>query len=110
MIFNSFQFIWLFPLIFISYWLVNKINILGRDKNLPQWVLLIVSYGLYAQWNLSYTLILFGVTLSTFTFARVIEYKKAYGRKKYLIWCGITLTLIPLIVFKYFNFKYMTKI
>lgn len=103
MIFNSFQFVWLFPLIFVIYWAVNQINI-ERSKRPLNIFLLIVSYGLYAQWSIPYTLILFYITLCTYSFARIIEYKNAYGRKKYIIWFGVILSIIPLLIFKYFNF------
>lgn len=66
--------------------------------------LLLVSYGLYAQWSIPYTLILFYITIWTYSFARIIEHKKAYGQKKYIIWFGVILAIMPLLVFKYFNF------
>lgn len=66
--------------------------------------LLLVSYGLYAQWSIPYTLILFYITICTYSFARIIEHKKAYGQKKYIIWFGVILAIMPLLVFKYFNF------
>lgn len=103
MIFNSFQFIWLFPLIFVVYWLVDMAICRG-GKRVANWLLLAISYGIYAQWSIPYTFILFGVTLATYLFARIIENKQAYGREKYLIWGGVVLTLLPLLIFKYFNF------
>lgn len=103
MIFNSFQFIWLFPLIFVAYWIVNRL-FAGGGRQIANCLLLIISYGLYAQWSIPYTGILFGVTVITYTFARIIEYNDAYGQKKYLIFSGVFLTLLPLLVFKYYNF------
>lgn len=105
MIFNSFQFIWLFPLIFIAYWAVDLLYIKKAwGKKVANILLLLISYGVYAQWSLPCTLILFGVTFVTYFFGRLIEAKEAFGRKKYLIWSGAILTLLPLLVFKYFNF------
>lgn len=104
MIFNSFQFIWLFPIIFIGYWIcVYRISN-GVSKRIANILLLAVSYVLYAQWSIPYTLILFGITFVTYYFAKIIEKRKAFGKKKYLIWCGVLITLLPLVVFKYFNF------
>ena len=103
MIFNSFQFIWLFPLIFMAYWVINQMHI-GGGKKFLNIFLLLVSYGLYAQWSIPYTLILFYITICTYSFARIIEHKKAYGQKKYIIWFGVILAIMPLLVFKYFNF------
>ena len=105
MIFNSFQFIWLFPLIFVIYWALSQFKSSGKyGKRITNYFLLLVSYGLYAQWSIPYTFILFYVTLVTYLFARLIEYKQAYGRKKYIIWAGAILTIAPLLIFKYFNF------
>ena len=105
MIFNSFQFIWLFPLIFVIYWALRQFKSSGKyGKRITNYFLLLVSYGLYAQWSIPYTFILFYVTLVTYLFARLIEYKQAYGRKKYIIWAGAILTIAPLLIFKYFNF------
>lgn len=101
MIFNSFQFIWLFPLIFAAYWLVSQFS---KGNRIPNYLLLLISYGLYMQWDIPCTLILFAVTLVTFLFARIIEAKQAYGKKTYIVAVGITLTLIPLLIFKYYNF------
>ena len=67
-------------------------------------LLLVISYLLYLQWNPAYTLILLGVTLCTYFSAIIIENKKAYGKKKYIIYSGIVISLLPLIIFKYYNF------
>lgn len=66
--------------------------------------MLLISYLLYMQWNPAYTLILLGVTLCTYFAAIIIEDKKAYGNKKYIITTGVLLTFLPLIIFKYYNF------
>lgn len=67
-------------------------------------LLLLISYLLYMQWNPAYTLILLGVTMCTYFAAIIIEDKKAYGNKKYIITTGALLTFLPLIIFKYYNF------
>ncbi len=65
---------------------------------------MVISYGLYAQHNLAYTLILLGVTLVTYIFALLIDKGKASRRRKLLITSGCLLALLPLLVFKYYNF------
>ncbi len=107
MIFNSFQFIWLFPLIFIGYYLLSYLlswKFPERQRKISNALLLIVSYCLYAQTNMAYTLILLGVTLITYLFALLIERSDTDKRKKHLIACGASLALLPLLVFKYYNF------
>lgn len=107
MIFNSFQFIWLFPLIFVGYYLLSYLlsgKFPERQRKISNALLLIVSYGLYAQTNMAYTLILLGVTFITYLFALLIERCDTNKRKKHLIVCGGALALLPLLVFKYYNF------
>lgn len=106
MIFNSFEFLWLFPIIFCVYWIV----VLCRHSKStpPTWlsnaILLIVSYGLYIKVEPVYALILLWVTAVTYLGARKIEKDAAFGKKKYLVWTGIILAIVPLLVFKYYNF------
>lgn len=84
----------------VNYFFSNK----KANPRASNTLLLIVSYLLYLQWNPAYTLILFGVTLCTYFSAILIEKKKAYGKKKYIIYSGIVISLLPLIIFKYYNF------
>lgn len=105
MIFNSFQFLWLFPIIFAVYYSVNSFS--NKKENYSRicnHLLLTISYLLYMQWNPAYTLILLGVTLCTYLSAIIIEKKSAYGKQRYIITTSAALTLLPLIVFKYYNF------
>lgn len=107
MIFNSFQFLWLFPLIFITYYVVIWMS--GRKSNkLGNYLLIAISYGLYIQWEPKYAFVLLGVTAITYVAALLIERHKAYGCKKYLIFTGATLALLPLLVFKYTDFVLQT--
>ena len=104
MIFNSFQFLWLFPLILITYYGCSRLLNKKRIPKASNYILLAISYLLYAQWNPAYTLILLGVTLCTYLSAIIIEKQQAYGKKRYIIYSAATLTLLPLIVFKYYDF------
>ena len=107
MVFNSFQFIWLFPIIFIGYYLLSCLlarKSPERQRTTSNVLLLLVSYGLYAQTNAAYTLILLGVTFVTYYFALLIERSQAERPKHLLIVCGSVLALLPLLVFKYYNF------
>lgn len=109
MIFNSFQFIWLFPIIFVGYYLLSSLirggqNSSESQRKVSNVLLLAVSYALYAQHNMAYTLILLGVTFFTYIFALLIENGKDAHRKKLLILSGAFLALLPLLVFKYYDF------
>lgn len=96
MIFNSFNFIVLFPLIFLLYYVIPAKHTSGRNL-----YLLVVSYLLYLQWKPVYALILSGVTAVTYATAIAVEKAK---HPKRVMTAGVLLTLLPLTFFKYFNF------
>ncbi len=105
MLFNSFEFLWLFPIIFCIYILVAYRNkLLKRIPGIANYVLIAISYGLYIKWKPVYALILLGVTAITYLFALLIENKEEKSRQRLLIWGGISLASLPLLVFKYYNF------
>ncbi len=97
MLFNSFDFLWLFPLILILCQLTQR----------TKWgnvCLLLLSYGLYLKWRPVYVLVLIWVTAVTFGIALFLEgiTKWKYHRMAFVV--GVILTLLPLAVFKYYNF------
>lgn len=96
MIYNSFNFIIVYPLIFLLYYVIP-----ARYTKLRNFFLLAVSYLLYLQWKPVYALILLGVTSITY-FAAL----KVIGSRhpKRLITVSVILTIMPLLFFKYFNF------
>lgn len=96
MIFNSFNFIVFFPLIFLLYYVIPSKLKVWRNV-----FLLAVSYLLYISWNPAYSLVLLGVTAVTYSFARLI--KKRTNRKPIFI-TGLIATILPLIFFKYTDF------
>lgn len=107
MTFNSFNFWLLFPLIFGIYWLIPS-----AWNNVRKVFLLLTSYLLYMNWKPAYALVLLGVTMVTYWGGhflqlrvegeelKVVEKK----RRKRLAWCFALLALLPLLVFKYYNF------
>lgn len=96
MIFNSFNFLIVFPILFLLYYLIP-----AKQQKWRNGYLLLVSYLLYANWKPVYALILLGVTLVTYLFAKWIEDGK---RSVKIAVGGAILTLLPLLVFKYYNF------
>ena len=96
MIFNSFFFLVCFPLIFLLYYLIPAKYL--KSRNL---FLLLVSYLLYVNWKPVYALILFGITILTYTSARLIQ---KTNNPKLLVWVGGAFSVLPLLFFKYFNF------
>ena len=96
MIFNSFNFLIAFPILFLLYYLIPV-----KQQKWRNGYLLLVSYLLYANWKPVYALILLGVTLVTYLFSRWIEEGK---RRRMTVVGGVILTLLPLLIFKYYNF------
>ena len=96
MIFNSFKFIVLFPLIFLLYYALP-----AKWQKARNMFLLAISYLLYLQWKPVYALILFGVTSVTFYFALAVTKTR---HPKRVVTAGVLLALLPLTFFKYFNF------
>lgn len=105
MVYNSFLFIWLFPIIFM----------VGNNLTVPyrKYFLLIVSYGIYIYYNKWMTLTLIAVSLISYFFAKYLEKnqekelekdqeKKICG--KGTICAGVIATILPLVVFKYGHF------
>ena len=103
MIFNTFQFVWLFPIIFALYYICDRLFNYNNSR-IPNALLIIISYGLYMQWNPKYALILLGITAVTYFSAIVIDKYSIFGKIRYLIWPCVLLAILPLLVFKYTNF------
>ena len=96
MIFNSFNFLILFPILFILYYAIP-----AKYRKLRNLFLLLVSYLLYLQWKPAYALILLGVTAVTYFAALSLETAK---RPKWILMIGLLLALLLFAFFKYFNF------
>ena len=96
--FNSFNFWLIFPFIFSLYWLIPSKNV-----DIKKWYLIVVSYLLYMNWKPVFAVVLLFVTFVTFLGAKVlpVDDKK---RKRVLIWIFGLLSLLPLLVFKYYHF------
>ena len=106
MLFNTFDFLWIFPIIFCMYYLVtSRKRVMEMYPKLGNYLLIAISYVLYLKWNPSYSLILLGVTAVTYFAAIKIEKKgNDLERRKILMWSGVALAVLPLLVFKYYNF------
>ena len=105
MAFNSFNFWLVFPFIFGLYWLI--------PAKWNQWrkvFLIVASYLLYMNWKPAFALVLLGVTLITYWGGQIFDSERVkseelkVGKRKRLIWLFAFLGLLPLLVFKYYNF------
>lgn len=106
MIFNSFEIIWLFPAIFLLYYIIVRVKLLSKiAPKIGNYFLILCSYLLYIKVEPTYALILFGVTAITYLGALSFD-KRKDERSRSRISCifFILLALLPLLVFKYYNF------
>ena len=106
MLFNSFKFLLLFPLIFGLHWAIP-----ARCNQLRKLYLILVSYLLYMNFKPAFALVLLAVTLVTYgggcLFDKQVvneELKDKCSKRKRLAWCFALLALLPLLIFKYYNF------
>lgn len=105
MSFTNFVFWLIFPFIFVFYWAIPV-----KWDTWRKVLLLIVSYLLYMNWKPSFALVLLGVTLVTYWGGQVLEMDEGFkvqdssSKKKHLVWLFALLGLLPLLVFKYYNF------
>ena len=96
--FNSFNFWLVFSFIFGLYRLIPAKYNQGRKV-----FLVLVSYLLYMNWKPAFAIVLLGVTLITYWGGLRLDNQKAKG-KKGLAWLFALLAVLPLLVFKYYNF------
>lgn len=96
MVFNSLHFILVYPFLFLIYYAIP-----ARWRRTRNIFLLILSYLLYIRWKPAYSLILLSVTVITYCSARWMDHIR---HRKCMAIAGSLLTLLPLLVFKYYNF------
>lgn len=94
--FNSFNFWLVFPFIFSFYWLIPS-----KYAAMKKWYLILVSYLLYMNWKPAFAIVLFYVTCITFLGGWLFE---QYNKRKLVVWVLGVLSLLPLLIFKYYNF------
>lgn len=99
MLFNSFSFWLIFPVVFVLYWLIPSRLFAWRKV-----FLILVSYLLYMNWKPTWAIILLGVTLITYIGGLLLDNQQNTKKRKRLIWLLSLFGLLPLLVFKYYNF------
>ena len=99
MVFNSFSFWLIFPLIFGIYWLIPS-----KQKELKKWFLIVVSYLLYMNWNPAFALALMFVTGVTYYGSHFISDANDQKKNKHICMLTVVLGVSLLVIFKYYNF------
>lgn len=99
MIFNSFEYLFFLPTVFILYWFFTKKNI--KFQNI---LLLISSYVFYATWNWKFLFLLIFSTLLDYFSGLKMSNSKTKNEKRFWFWLSIIINLGFLGIFKYYNF------
>lgn len=96
MLFNSIEFLFYLPIVFLLYWLLsNKL----KSQNA---FIVIASYIFYGWWEWKFLVLIFITTL--FSYLSGIGIKKLPKYRKSVLWGNVLLNLGILCLFKYFNF------
>ncbi|WP_317898628.1 MBOAT family O-acyltransferase [Aurantibacillus circumpalustris] len=97
MLFNSFDFLFYFSVVFLS-WLVTPINF--------RWVVLLCASLVFYGWEKPTYLILLALTISItyYSAIKMDEYKKVMVKKRVFLYSAMVVNLGILIVFKYLGF------
>lgn len=99
MLFNSLDFVFFLPIVFILYWFAAKGNF--KHQNI---LLFFASYYFYACWDYRFLfLLVFSTLLDYFSGFKIFEAKDR-KRKMFWLWLSIFINLGFLGYFKYYNF------
>ncbi len=99
MLFNSFEFILFLPIVFLLYWFVF------RTLKWQNALVVCASYVFYGWWDWRFLLLIaFTTTCSYFSGILLERTKDNRRRQKWISAGNITINLLILCIFKYFNF------
>ena len=98
MLFNSLEFGFFLPIVFLLYWFVFERSLKWQNA-----LILAASYFFYGWWDWRFLfLIIFSSTLDFYIGQKIYLAKEQI--KKYFLWVSLTFNLGLLCLFKYFNF------
>ena len=98
MLFNSLEYLFFLPLVFIIYWSLKN-NV--KYQNI---FLLFSSYFFYSLWDYRFLLLILISSITDFTLGKLIYLKKEKLLKKKFLFLSIFINIGILFLFKYYNF------
>lgn len=99
MLFNSVEFLFFLPLVFVLYWILER-----KSLKFQNFLLLVASYFFYACWDWRFLFLLFFSTgLDYYTGLKMYDAQTQFS-KKFWFWLSIGVNVSFLGVFKYYNF------
>ena len=99
MIFNSIEYLFFLPIVFVLYWFVFKKGL--KPQNL---LILISSYVFYGWWDWRFLSLIFLSTIVDYVIGLKIHQSESIKTRKVFLWGSIIFNLSVLGFFKYFNF------
>jgi len=99
MLFDSIDFAFFFPVVFIIYWLINNYGL--KIQNL---FIVLISYIFYAFWDWRFLGLIAFSSILDYTISKKIYKSKSKDYKRLLLFISLSFNLGILGFFKYFNF------
>lgn len=99
MLFNSIDFLFFLPIVFILFWTANR-----KSLKLQNLVVVVASYVFYGWWDWRFLSLIFFSTLVDFSIGLRLNYENNQLKRKILLWMSIAVNLGFLGFFKYYNF------
>ena len=97
MLFNSYDYLFFLPVVFVIYYLIPK-------ASWRIWFLLVASYYFYMSWNPIYILLIVFSTILDYSIGLLMAKSKASSRRNLLLVLSLAGNLGILFYFKYYNF------
>jgi len=99
MLFNSLDFAFFLPLVFILYWFVTRKNL-----SLQNFLVLVSSYVFYGWWDERFLLLIAFSTVVDYLVGLQLHKTEKHNQRKLLLWTSILVNIGMLAYFKYANF------
>ena len=100
MLFNSIDFVFFLPTVFLIYWFLVQNNL--KLQNL---FLIISSYIFYGWWDWRFLALIFFSTIVDYFVGNNMVVTENNSKRKFLLWISITTNIGLLAFFKYYNFR-----
>ena len=99
MLFNSIEFLFFLPTVFILYWFVFNKNLRIQNS-----LILLSSYVFYGWWDYRFLSLVLLSTIVDYVVGLYIPKQKSEKKQKLLLFCSVLFNLSILGFFKYYNF------
>ncbi|MEQ8217984.1 MAG: MBOAT family O-acyltransferase [Arenibacter sp.] len=99
MLFNSIDFAFFLPLVFLLYWFFTKNNL--KYQNI---LIVFASYLFYGWWDWRFLSLIIFSTLVDFSIGNLLRNERNITKRKIYLWTSIVVNLGFLGFFKYYNF------